>query len=171
MAKKLFARYRKELNPANPGWLGKTIFLAVSLPVSLSYALVIGLFMFLLLFGIDSSPMVIDFSRDSTTALSPVVAVLLGIWLLHAYLYLAFLFIPLSLILGVAVIDETLDDVLRAYVSLQNRVIAVWSCFAAISCASKTAVTLTEPLKLATRCGIPLHQAGGWQASRNPMLA
>lgn len=171
MVKELFAWYRKVLIPVNPTLFGNTLLLGVSVPVFLAHLLILLISLVLLTFGIDTTDMVIDFSRDTTSALTPIVSALFGIWLLYSYLFLAILLIPLALILRAGVTGEILDGACSAFLRFRDRVVIVWSRALATTSDYRTDFIHTKPPQMILKGGVPHHLAAGWLPSRDPMLA
>ena len=96
----------RKLDTVNPVRLGKSMLLGASLPIAWGYFLVFVIFALFLLGGVNVWFLVAEFAHNSTVALSPLFASILGIWMLYAYMYAAVLLIPLALALTFALIHK-----------------------------------------------------------------
>ena len=76
----------RKLDTVNPVRLGKSMLLGASLPIVSYYLLFLGIFVLFLLYGVNTWPVVVRFAQDSTLILSPILAALLGSWMLYAYM-------------------------------------------------------------------------------------
>ena len=177
MALNLLNSLLRILDTVNPVRLGKSMLIGASIPIAWGYFLVFVIFALFLLGGVNIWFLVAEFAHGSTLALSPLLATLLGSWMLYAYMYAAILFIPLTLALTFTLVHtpeigvQLWEDATGALLSLRDRIVAVWAHLIEFSPTYGIPSILTNSLQLSLPTGIPGHLATGWKPSTHPMLA
>lgn len=162
----------RELNAINPILMARTICIAMGISVAWPALFVIPICILLLFCGVNPTDLVLTLIHDSWIAVSPIVAKILGAWILYTYFYVAIVFALTVLIRKPELIALTWLQALSTVLKLKNRVVVICQRIPVFSsCRCRIAdFSYTDSLRASVRNGPPKHLATGWTPSINPQL-
>ncbi len=161
-------RLRKSEEGVNPVFLGWAMLRGIALPVSLAMLIVIAISILLIACGSNPTPMPFEFMRDMFTALSPLLTVLFGGWILYTYLYLIVVVVILGTVCGPRAFSISWMQVSELLKRLYDMVLRIWPRTGILVLGFPVAPLNTDPVRIYLRNGPPSHLATGWHPSLHP---
>lgn len=163
-------RLRKSEEGVNPIFLGWAMLGGVAVPVSLAMLIVAALSILLIVCGLNPTPMILEFIRDVFTALSPILAILFGGWLLYTYLYIVVVVVVLGAFCGPRTLQLSWMRASETLRRLYESLLKIWQSIRLLVSGFAAAFLHTGPLRLSLRNSPPSHLAMGWQPSTHPQM-
>ena len=159
-----------ELKAISPIPMARAICIAMGLSVAWPALFVIPICVLLLFCGVNPTDLVLTLIHDSWIAVGPIVAKILGAWILYTYFYVAIAFALTVLIRGPGLNALTWLQALSAVLRFKNRVVVVWQRILVLASWRIADFSYTDPLRVSVQNGPPKHLATGWSPSINPQV-
>ena len=159
---------RKSEEGANPVFLGWAMLGGVAMPVSLAMLIVIAPSILLIACGSNPTPMLLEFMRDMFEALSPILAVLFGGWILYTYLYLIVVVVVMGAVCAPRALSTSWVQANEALKRLYDMVLRICPSIGILVSCFPVAFLNADPLRISLRNGPPSHLATGWHPSIHP---
>ena len=167
MNKHTLIELRKAFNPISVGW---AMLRGFCIPTLYAILFVFSISALLIIAGLDPMDITVAFLRDAVIVLSPLVAKLLGAWILYTYLYLFILCSLTFLTNKPEAITQARLWSAETLFRVKSDVVRI--CFHILTFSSRRITTFfrTNPLRESVQNGPPKHLAIGWTPSINPQI-